>query len=433
MKWFKVASLTGISYLSKLLAVLFVIKQISVIHGPDGLGLMGNFITLASLASTLGGGGSLSGIIKYLAEYSGLSRRQESFAGSALIYTLFFALLTLVLGLIFISPLTEVVFSNQNYMGFIYFFLFAQVIVSFNNFSYGLVNGYKKNGAYAFFLVGGNLIAIIVAYFSIKYYGLWGAILAIMAPTIFPFIPIIFYMFKNGIFKKMRYDSFFNDSRLLKNFSLMRFGSAICFPLVEIIVMNQIKWHLGLTTAGFWQAIIKLSTAYLSFYSLFLTFYFLPLISSIFEKSRIVKEVNRVMLIVGSSFAIMIVVYFVFHDFIIRIILTKEFLPINNLMLLQMIGDFFRVLGWVIGFVLISRASIKLYLLGEVFQGLLFVILSYFSLARFHDLRGIILSYDITCFLYFLVSISLFALFFVKKDRFLLNSKINVEDAEIKL
>ena len=85
MKWFKVASLTGISYLSKLLAVLFVIKQISVIHGPDGLGLMGNFITLASLASTLGGGGSLSGIIKYLAEYSGLSRRQESFAGSALI------------------------------------------------------------------------------------------------------------------------------------------------------------------------------------------------------------------------------------------------------------------------------------------------------------------------------------------------------------
>jgi PST family polysaccharide transporter/antigen flippase len=153
----------------------------------------------------------------------------------------------------------------------------------------------------------------------------------------------------------------------------------------------------------------------------------LPLISSIFEKSKIVKEVNKVMLIIGSSFAVMMVVYFIFNGLIIRIILSEEFLPINQLMLLQMIGDFFRVLGWVIGFVVISRASIKLYLLGEVFQGLLFVTLSYFSLIKYHDINSIIVSYDITCFLYFILSVSLFAIFFVKKDNSSLNSKIIIE------
>jgi len=427
VKWFKVASLIGIAYLSKLLAVLFIIKQISVIHGPDGLGVMGNFLTLVSLVSTLGGGGSLSGIIKYLSEYSGRLKRQDSFAGSALLYTLIFSLLTLVIGLIFIRQLTNIVFSNQDYRGYIYFFLVAQLIVSINNFSYGMVNGLKKNGVYAFFLVGGNLIAVIFSYFAIKYYGLWGAILSIMAPTIFPFIPVLFYMIKSGIIKRMSFGSFFNDSRLLVRFSLMRFGSALCFPVVEIVVMNLIKQNLGLTTAGFWQAISKLSISYLSFYSLFLTFYFLPLISSIFEKSKIVKEVNKVMLIIGSTFALMMVVYFIFDVLIIRAILSEEFLPINQLMLLQMIGDFFRVLGWVIGFVVISRASIKLYLLGEVFQGLLFVTLSYFSLVKYHDINSIIVSYDITCFLYLILSVSLFVIFFVKKDNGLLNSKIIIE------
>ncbi len=429
MKWLKVASLTGLAYLSKLLTVLFIIKQISISHGPIGLGFIGNFLTLVSLASTLGGGGILSGIIKYLAEYSGLSKRQDSFAGSALAYTMFFSLLTLVIGLVFIGQLTNVVFSNQDYRGFIYFFLTAQLIVSINNFSYGMVNGLKKNSAYAFFLVGGNLIAIIFSYFAIRNYGLWGMILAIMAPTIFPFIPVTYYMLKNGIVRKMRFDSFFNDSHMLVKFSLMRFGSAICFPVVEIIVTNLIKENLGLTTAGFWQAISKLSAAYLSFYSLFLTFYFLPIIASIFEKPKIVKEVNRVMLIIGSSFCLMMAVYFVFNNLIIRIILSIEFLPINNLMLLQMIGDFFRVLGWVIGFVVISRASIKLYLLGEVFQGLLFVILSYLSLQHHHDLRSIILSYDITCFLYFIISVVLFILYFVRRNSELLNSKINLGSA----
>jgi len=428
VKLFKVASLTGISYLSKLLAVLFIIKQISIINGPEGLGVVGNFLTLVSLASTLGGGGALSGIIKYLSEYSGVSKRQESFVGSSFLYTLIFSLLTLMFGLFFVRQLTSIVFSNQSYSVFIYCFLVAQIIVSINNFSYGMVNGLKKNRAYAFFLVGGNIIAIIFSYFAIKYFGLWGVILAIMAPAVFPFIPVSYYMIKKGIFKKMRFDSFFSDSRLLAKFTLMRFGSAICFPIVEIFVMNQIKDSLGLTTAGFWQAISKLSVAYLSFYSLFLTFYFLPLISSIVDKSKIVMEVNRVMLIIGASFVLMIVLYFIFNSFIIRIILSKEFLPINHLILLEMIGDFFRVLGWVIGFVVISRASIKIYLFGEFFQGSLFALLSYFSLERFHNLRGVILSYDITCLLYFLVSAVLFYLFYVKKDTGFLNSKINLED-----
>ena len=48
MKVIKVAGLTAVAYLSKLLVSLFIIKEISTIHGPAGLGLLGNFMTLVS-------------------------------------------------------------------------------------------------------------------------------------------------------------------------------------------------------------------------------------------------------------------------------------------------------------------------------------------------------------------------------------------------
>lgn len=413
---FKIAGITIASHLSKLLVTLFIIKQISIIHGPQGLGFLGNFMSLVSIASSLAGGGVVSGIIKYLAEYSGFLGRQQHFIGSALLYTCLFAFLTLVVGFFFVDSITDSVFSNQHYRDYIYFFLIAQLIVSLNNFSFGVANGLGKNKIYAISMLFGNLIAIIVAYYCIQHYGMWGSIVAIMSPVVFPFIPACFYTFSQRLMKYIRFDSFFHDSRLLAKFSIMLLGSTICFPLVEIIVRNQIIVSLGYESAGFWQAITKLSSAYLSFYSLFLTFYFLPLISSLFNKTMIMREVNKMMLILGSSFFIMLSLFFFFKDIIIRGLLSDEFLPISDLLMLQMVGDGFRVLGWVIGFVVVAKAATTLYLLGELFQGAVFVIISHFALASYHELRGIVLAYVTTCFLYFMLSVVLFFCFYVKKS-----------------
>jgi len=219
VKVFKIAGLTAVAYLSKLLVSLFIIKEISVVHGPEGLGFLGNFMSLVSLASALAGGGVLSGIIKYVAEYRGESKRQASFVGSAFLYTLFFALLVLCVGVFFITSITNYIFLSQEYRGYIYFFLVAQLIVSLNNFSFGVVNGLGKNSVYTLFLLVGNVTAFIVAFYCIRFYGLWGAVIAIMAPVVLPFILAFFYALNQRVIKYVRFESFFHDVRLLSQFS----------------------------------------------------------------------------------------------------------------------------------------------------------------------------------------------------------------------
>lgn len=417
MRQFKVICFTAVSHLSRLISNLFILKQIASSLGPGGMGFLGNFMSLCTLAATLAGGGILSGIIKYIAEYSSSTNRQLNFAGSALMYSTFFAIVVLILGSLFINEITYYIFRGQRYQFFIYFFLISQCFVALNNYSYGLLNGYKKNNLYALVIVSGNVIAIIVSYFSIKYYGAWGAVIAIMSPVLCPFIPIMALCLFSGFLSDLQFNSTKSDSVLLSKYSFMMFFSAICFPIVEIYIRNKIVQVAGIEEAGFWQAITRLSSAYLSFYSLFFTFYFVPLIAGENDFSKISTEVKKIMVFNAGLFLLMVLIYVCVQNFVIQFVFSKEFLPISDLFILQMLGDFFRVVGWVVGFVIIAKAMTRLYILSELIQGLMFVLMTSIALNYSSALRGVIIAHVLTCFLYCVISLSLFFYMVNKKKR----------------
>ena len=123
MKQIKTASLTALSHFTRLLVMLLILKQIALVYGPEGLGFLGNYMSLMTIAGSLAGGGVFSGIIKYISEYNGRPFRQMSFVGSAFLYSLLIALFTLVVGCVFIKPLTQLIFLSIDGKAYIYFFL----------------------------------------------------------------------------------------------------------------------------------------------------------------------------------------------------------------------------------------------------------------------------------------------------------------------
>jgi O-antigen/teichoic acid export membrane protein len=305
---------------------------------------------------------------------------------------------------------------NQDYRVYIYFFLIAQIFVAFNNFTYGLVNGRKQNAVYALLTISGNIVAAFVAFYMIRYYGFWGAIVAIMSPTLCPSIPVFFYGIHNRFAKNLKFDSIKKDSKLLSRFSLMLLFSTACFPIVEMTIRNNLVYFAGMEAAGYWQAITKLSSAYLSFYSLFLSFYFVPIISPEQDGKKIIKEVKKIIVFISSLFFCMMFSFLCLKNIIIQLVFTKEFLAIGDLFLLQMIGDFFRVTGWVVGFIVVAKALTKLYIAGEIIQALMFIGLSSLALGKYSTgLQGVVVSYVTTCFLYCSLVLFCFYYFFCKK------------------
>lgn len=418
MKEFKIACLIALSHLSKLLVHLFILKQIAVIHGPKGLGFLGNFMTLIALASTLAGGGIVSGIIKYISEYTGSIERQCDFIGSAFVYTIASSLVVLILGVCFVNSLTDYVFLNREFKGFIYFFLVVQIFIAANNFAFGVSNGYRKTGAYAIFVIGGNIIAFAIAYYAIPHYGFWGAIISIASPAFFAFIPLVIFtkIKRIQLRKYIQFQSLVHDSKLLSKYSLMLICSAICFPVVEMIIRNMIVQKLNLSDAGYWQAITRFSSSYLSFYSLLLSFYFVPLISASDDKKFIFEQVKKMILFILLLFIPMMGTFCILKNEMIQFIFSADFLPVADLCLLQMIGDLFRVVGWVIGFVIVAKALSGLYILSEIFQAAIFIVLSYLELSYSNGLEGVVFAYMSTCILYCLLSFMFFYYIFRSKQ-----------------
>ncbi len=410
VKKLKVASFIGLSHLSKLFVHLFIIKQIAVLHGPEGLGFLGNFMTLMALATTLSGGGIVSGIIKYVSEFAGNNNRQRNFIGSAFVYTIVSSLIILIIGFLFSTGFTNYVFLNQKFKIYIYFFLVMQVFVAINNFAFGVCNGFRKTELYAFFSIVGNIIAFVFSYFAIPHFGFLGAIFSIAAPAFCAFIPLVIYV---GI-KKVSFSHYIKfaslkaDSCLLSRYSLMLICSAICFPVVEMMIRNMIVNFSDLNTSGYWLAITRFSSAYLSFYSLFLSFYFVPIISAANDKMFIFRQVKTMALFIIILFTLMLFFFCLFRNNIILVVFSSDFLPVSNLFLLQMVGDLFRVVGWVIGFVIVAKALSRLYILSEIVQAGLFIALSSIQLSYGRGVEGVVYAYLGTCILYCVLSFIIF-------------------------
>ncbi len=381
-------------------------KQIALTHGPQGFGFLGNFISLVTLSTGLAGGGIISGIIKYTTEYSKESDRQNTFWGNALVYSLLCSALVFILGWLFIQSFSNYIFLSPEFQGYIYFFLFVQIFISLNNVAFGICNGLKRTGLYSTLIILGNVIAFIVSSFAIPHYGFWGAIISIASPAVASFFPLLVYglVFTNNWRIKVQWNSFLEDSKSLSHYSIMLLCGSLCFPLVEMTLRNMIVQRVDLLASGYWQATTRLSMAYLSFFSLFLSVYFVPLVVEIKERQQLLMEVKHMVVFILMLFIPMMFICYLLKEQLIALVYSSTFFPVEQWLLIQMLGDLFRVLGWIVGFIIVAKACTKLYVVGEICQGGIFIVLSIIQLNKDKGVEGVVFASMITGILYCIIS-----------------------------
>lgn len=404
----KVALVAGSSHIVRLFVQLILLKLIALKAGPAGLGFWGNYISLVSIAGSLAGGGILSGVIKYVAEFKHDAKRCAIFTTSALVYSLVFSLCIAIVGVIYSRAFSMFIFGSERYTHWIYYFLILQGMVAINNLAYGVLNGKKKASHYALCIITGNSIALIFAVWSIQQNDGSGILLAIIAPIIAPIVPVMWILLRSQWFGAPSFSALKKDTKLLLRFSLMLAFSTVCFPVVEIIIRNQMIASLSLDAVGYWQAITRMSAALLSFFSLFLMIYFIPLVSAETNKAAIVKSSYQCMALLAAAMIVVSLLIGYFGTTIILALYSEPFAVIKPWLQIQLIGDTFRVMAWVIGFLIVAKAKTSWYIGSELFQGGIFIALASLQLYVSPSVVSIVDAYVVTCILYFVVLLSVF-------------------------
>lgn len=392
----------------RMLANLVILKLIAVTLGPIGMGVLGNFMSLTTMVSVFAGGGIATGITKYVAEYKSHPRRLIEFLGSAFAFGFFFSAIFFLLALIFSKQISLALFGDEGFFWLIVTIGVAQLVCFFGTAVVSVANGLNRQDVFAIITMVGYTLAIPLSFALILVNGISGAAIALLIVASAAGVPAIYVSMRSRITRVVRLKLKRGDAHRLLRYSVMALASALVFPLVEIFIRTLIIELLGQGDAGIWQAMTRLSGAYLGLFTLYLATTYMPRLSALNERVSVSRAVNHSLVRMGVLFSVFAASMYFLRDYVVTILYSSEFLGVSGLLFWYLLGDLFRLSSYVIGFLGVAKAALRLYVVCELSQAGLLIGFSYFALCEGGKLIDVAQAYALAYFCYFVVMLFAF-------------------------
>ncbi|PJK34027.1 O-antigen translocase [Pseudomonas sp. S10E 269] len=374
MTLIRTSLLNAIAVFMKMLTLLGINKVLAIYVGPSGYAALGQFQNAVQMITTFASGAVNTGVTKYTAEFKddvAAQHRVWRTAGTiALSGSLFFSLLIII----FNETLAIWFLKDASFGGVFVWFGATLVLFTFNTLMLAILNGKKEIGRYVVANVAGSLFSLLVTALMSMSYGLYGALVALAVYQSLSCFITFFLCFKSPWFK-LSYMIGGLDKKTainLSKFTVMALSSALCVPISHILVRNHLGETISWQSAGYWEAMWRLSSAYLMLVTTTLSVYYLPKLSELKEAKDIKNEILHGYKIIFPVAVICGLIMYFLRDFIISVLFTPDFLPMRDLFGWQMVGDVLKIASWILGYVLAARAYWKIFVFSEVFFALLF-------------------------------------------------------------
>ena len=397
--------LTSIATVARLLSGFLVMKFVAILAGPEGVAQLGQFMSLTALLVVFSGGGVGAGVVKYLAEYREQNISLQILLNSAFCFSLVSSFVMCVMVLAFSEHLSVWLLGDLRYQSLIIVLAFAQIFVALHNLIIAIVNGMMDVKRLAAIHVGGAVIGVLAPLVLGYYFQLYGVLLAfLLAQASLLFVSFIFYR-KSDYFNWSYFSLVWNAEMIkkLSHFSVMTLTSALLAPAVQIATRNILADKFSWEQVGYWQAVSKVSEAYLLFITMAISVYYLPKLSAIMDKKLFVAEIRTAYQYLVPAVVVSALGIYIFRDLITRLLFSDEFSDALYLYAPQLLGDVIKVMSFILSFIMLAKAMTKLFIFSEVFFSLTYVAWVYFLTEHF-GLVGAMYAFVVNYAIYFVFS-----------------------------
>ncbi|MFC4164310.1 O-antigen translocase [Epilithonimonas zeae] len=405
----KVFSYTGFSTLIKLITSYVTVKVVASIIGPSGVALVGQLQNFTSIFTTVGAGGINNGVVKYVSEYKEDKTTLQKYLKNGFKLTAYFSGISSLFLIALSTYLSRWVLFEEKYHYLFILFGLNLMLLSFNNFFLSVLNGFKEFKKFVSINIFTNIISLIFTVILVWIYGLKGALISLVTYQGFILLITLFYLKKKSWFSKQLWGNW--DKQIVRkyfSYTLMALVTAMTLPVSQLLIRGYIIKEYSITDAGFWEGINKISAMYLMFITTSFSVYYLPKLAEITDNNILRKEIFKTYKIITPLIFITLVMIYLLKDVVINILFTKEFYPMKELFLWQLIGDFFKIMSWLLAFVMVAKSMTKMYIITEILFATSLVLLSYYFIDHF-GILGSTQSYCINYFLYFVVMVVVFS------------------------
>lgn len=416
MNLLKTSALNGVAVLIKTATMFILNKILAVYVGPAGYAAIGQFQNFIQMVTTFAGSAINTAVIKYTAEYHEDETKQKAIWKAAGSLILIFSLTFTCIILIFQKQLSLYIFQTVEYQSVFVWFAVFLVLFNLNALFLAILNGKKEIlKLVAANIVGSVLSLLVTSTLAIQYH-LYGALIALSIYQSLAFFVTLFLCYKANWFS-ISYLFGKIEPYIAKKFAafaLMALVSAICVPLSQMVIRSYLSQEFGLNYAGYWEAMIRLSAAYLMLVTTTLSVYYLPRLAELTHLDEIKKEVY-----LGYKFIFPVAVIgglsvYLLRDWIIALLFSQAFMPMRDLFLWQMIGDSLKIGSWILAYLMLGKAMTRLFISTEIIFACASIVLTYVC-TKIFGFKGVSIAHLVNYALYW--SVMGYFVFAVLKDR----------------
>jgi polysaccharide transporter, PST family len=412
--YYKLFSANSLLVFAKLLSGFLISKATAIFIGPIGMGVLGNFRTFLAVIENVCLLGLNQSLVKYVSE-----NKQDHNKLKKTIYTAF---VFVVMVLVFVEL---VLFSVSNYVSsylgvnqlfFIIFLLLFPFYIA-SSLLLAIVNGLEYYKKLITVQVLSQILSVCISLYFIASFS-FGALVSVLAFQLVVFVYLLYYFIKKK-FGFIEFKTINFDRAILKNFliyALMFAVSGVLGSWVLFAIRAEIVKVFGLHQAGIYEALQRIASYSLLLVSSFMSMYYFPKLSqtsTLLQAKPIVLDYLKK---IWALFIVLLIVVFLFRDFIIQILFTNKFVAMSELFLYQLLGDAFKAFSLILGTVLIAQKRVKAFLFTELLSLSVLWCSTKFLLASNQTLESITQAYCFTYVVYSLVLLGYFIQIFTTKS-----------------
>ncbi|PZR21426.1 MAG: O-antigen translocase [Flavobacterium psychrophilum] len=415
----QVSSLNAVSVVIRIFGGLIVAKAIAAYVGAAGLAVVENMRKFLTPVESFATVGMQNGIIKYVAENQKKEKQLYSVLATVFL-SIFIVVICFSLLLFLLSGYcSEWIFRDYEQYAWVFKVLaFSLPWYAGSLIFIAILNGFGDYKKVIRLNISGNITGVLLSVFLMWKFQTSGALLGLILfqAVFFIFTFYVIWQRFNGFpFLSLKYF----DKAILKgllSYSFMSLFSAVLLPVVAITINNKLIDDFSFETAGLWSAMNRLSSFYMMFASTMLTVYFLPKLSvasTISETKHVFASYYKSML---PLFAIGLAILYFLREFVVLFIFKEEFLPMTELFLWQLLGDFFKVGSLILGYQFFAKKLTTAFVVTETISSLILLASSMFLITGF-GVKGAVMGHAFTYLIYWIILVVYFRKMLIKLEK----------------
>ncbi len=365
----------------RLMAGLVALKYLAFAFGPASFGLLMQVMGVAAIFYMFAGGAVGWGLIRNIAAARSPHERERWMSAACTINlasSIAFAAIAVMLWLFD----NGAIFREPGY-GWVYLGIAVAVpIVGFGNLILAYYSGVGDVRTFATINVAANVAALISVIGLGLGFGLAGAVAGLaFSPGALGVIALWSLSRTKHGYAMLHVSWDWKALRDLLSYAVVLAASAAAIPAAQLVIRADIGDRLGWDFVGYWQAVAKLSDAYMVFIGVAFVNYLLPLLARRHDKppsepasdpaseTASFRVLWRFDIALLTAFMVMCGAVYAFRNVLLTAIFSEQFLPASDFILPQLMGDVLRVAGLSLSYYFIAQGRLAIASCSEVGRG----------------------------------------------------------------